>query len=150
MIAEIIAHAARAFDVPRADIIGNSRFKCHVLPRQAVAYALRRRGKLSTGDIGRHLGGRDHSTIIYACHRIEALIKSDPALRATVEAMIALRPDAPPYVAPERPKAKWKKPGKPRAGDEDEDDADIAEFVNRRATQAAASRKMLAALGMAA
>lgn len=144
MIPEIIAHAARAFNVTRADIIGHSRLLCHVRPRQAVAYALKKRGKMSLTDIGHHLGRKDHSTIVHAVRRVEALMEHDPAFRATVEAMVAMRPDTPPYVAPERSKAAWKKPPAPKV------DTDVTEYQQRKIDMRRGSAALLEALRLAA
>ena len=34
--------------------------------------------------VGRHFGGRDHSTVMHACRRTEELLNSDPSLQRTV------------------------------------------------------------------
>ncbi|MCX5841821.1 MAG: chromosomal replication initiator protein DnaA, partial [Deltaproteobacteria bacterium] len=40
---------------------------------------------LSFPDIGDKIGGRDHSTVIYATNKIKQLIENDPALKNLIE-----------------------------------------------------------------
>ena len=35
--------------------------------------------------IGLHFAGRDHSTVIHACHNVETAIAADPAFQAKVD-----------------------------------------------------------------
>lgn len=139
MIAEIIAQAARAFDVTPAEILGQSRHARCVRPRQAVAYVLKARGKLSLGDIAHHLRRRDHSTIIHAVKVAGLRMEADPSYRATVEALIALTPAT--YIPPVKARRTWKKaPAVPKP------DTDIAEHTRYCAGMVAGSRALLAAL----
>jgi chromosomal replication initiator protein len=43
---------------------------------------------LSFADIGMKFGGRDHSTVLHACSKIEALMATDRELRVVVEDLI--------------------------------------------------------------
>jgi hypothetical protein len=77
----LIAAIATDFDLETSDIVGQSR-KAHVVrARRLVCQLLRDRGN-SFGEIGKRLGGRDHSTIRHACLTFEAMAKRDPKLRA--------------------------------------------------------------------
>ena len=40
---------------------------------------------LSFPDIGEKVGGRDHSTVIYATNKIRQNMESDPSLKNTIE-----------------------------------------------------------------
>jgi chromosomal replication initiator protein len=42
----------------------------------------------SLPDIGRRFGGRDHTTVLHAVRRIEALKADDPVLARDLEALI--------------------------------------------------------------
>jgi chromosomal replication initiator protein len=44
---------------------------------------------LSFADIGAKFGGRDHSTVLHACSKIETLMATDRELRVVVEDLIA-------------------------------------------------------------
>ena len=37
--------------------------------------------------IGERFGGRDHTTVLYACSKIESQLKTDPYLRKTVKTL---------------------------------------------------------------
>lgn len=80
------------FTVTKAGIESNSRRAAVVRPRQIAMYLARRHTTHSFPEIGRRFGGRDHTTILHAFHKIEGLIQTDAALAATVaelEASIA-------------------------------------------------------------
>lgn len=65
----------RAFNIPSQDLCGSSRLDCHVEPRQvamAIAFHI---GRRTLPDIGLHFGGRDHTTVIHATTKREALVK---------------------------------------------------------------------------
>lgn len=73
----VIKAVADFFEISVADLIGNSRRKEFVEPRQISAYLLRDLLDLSYPYIGEKLGKRDHTTAIYACTKIEKeLIKN--------------------------------------------------------------------------
>ncbi len=62
------------FGVSRDDLVSPSRAQRLIIPRQVAMYFARSVFKKSTGDIGRRFGGRDHTTVIHAIKKIEALI----------------------------------------------------------------------------
>ena len=47
-------------------------------PRQVAMYLGRNLTNKSTIEIGSFFGGRDHSTVMYACNRIKTKILKDP------------------------------------------------------------------------
>lgn len=61
----LIAAVADAFGVAPTDVIGPGRDEVVVKARLVVVWALRQEG-LSLPKIGRILGGRDHTTVLYA------------------------------------------------------------------------------------
>lgn len=61
----IIKRATEIYNVQREEIIGPSRTRRRVRARQYVMYHARMAGRSSLPEIGRRLGGRDHSTVIY-------------------------------------------------------------------------------------
>ncbi|MGQ0742010.1 MAG: chromosomal replication initiator protein DnaA [Alphaproteobacteria bacterium] len=54
-------------------------------PRQIAMYLSRELTSRSLPDIGKRFGGRDHTTVLHACRRIEELRRTDPALEQEVE-----------------------------------------------------------------
>ena len=43
---------------------------------------------LSYPEIGKYFGGKDHTTVMYACRQIEMLREKDIKIRNTIEALI--------------------------------------------------------------
>ena len=54
-------------------------------PRQVAMYLARKLTTRSLPEIGRRFGGRDHTTVLHACRRIEALCDEDPLFKQEVE-----------------------------------------------------------------
>lgn len=54
-------------------------------PRQVAMYLSRKLTTRSLPEIGRRFGGRDHTTVLHACRRVEALCSEDNAFRTEVE-----------------------------------------------------------------
>jgi len=54
-------------------------------PRQVAMYLSRKLTTRSLPEIGRRFGGRDHTTVLHACRRIEALIVEDTLFRQEVD-----------------------------------------------------------------
>jgi chromosomal replication initiator protein len=65
-------------------------------PRQVAMYLSRKLTTRSLPEIGRRFGGRDHTTVLHACRRIEALIGEDALFRQEVDflsQMLQRRPE---------------------------------------------------------
>ncbi len=65
-------------------------------PRQVAMYLSRKLTTRSLPEIGRRFGGRDHTTVLHACRRIEALIEEDNLFRQEVDflsQMLQRRPE---------------------------------------------------------
>lgn len=67
-IAELVKRAAERFDVTVEDIKGPSRKKTPTRARYWVFYHARVNG-CTTSQIGHHVGGRDHTTVIHGSVR---------------------------------------------------------------------------------
>lgn len=75
---------ASAFGISRAKILSRERTREAALPRQVVMYLLREEANVSLPQIGQALGGRDHTTVIYACEKIADMIERDDRLRRQI------------------------------------------------------------------
>jgi chromosomal replication initiator protein len=82
---QILAVAGRYFGVTQAALVGPSRRKSLVAARNTVVYLARRLTPLSYGQIGRTLGGRDHTTIMHSYHRLAEALNDDPAAQQAVD-----------------------------------------------------------------
>ena len=66
----IIDIVAEHFDLSPADLTGNKRNSKVVFPRQIVMYLCRHMTEVTLKNIGKVLGGRDHTTIIHGAEKI--------------------------------------------------------------------------------
>ncbi|MDC7226129.1 MAG: chromosomal replication initiator protein DnaA [Spirochaetales bacterium] len=76
------------FNVSTADLKSKKRTKAVTLPRQIAMYILRELTEYSTTEIGYEFGGRDHTTVMHACQRIESRMKTDSTLEPTINNLI--------------------------------------------------------------
>jgi len=77
---QIIKAVAEFYDISEKDIVAKSRKKEVVKPRQIAMYLLRTELKNSFPSIGEKFGGRDHTTVMHACLKIEKEIHDNPQL----------------------------------------------------------------------
>jgi len=77
---KILQAVAAFYDLKERDLIRESRKKEIVKPRQIAMYLLREEMKSSFPSIGRKLGGKDHTTAIYACEKIGKELKNSESL----------------------------------------------------------------------
>jgi len=74
---QIIQAIAEFYRVDLVDLTGRGRSKEIVLPRQMAMYLLREETGASLPQIGELLGGRDHTTVMYACDKMAEQIETD-------------------------------------------------------------------------
>ncbi len=74
---------AEYFHVRVADLNGRRRVKAIVLPRQVAMYLCRKHTDGSFPEIGSRFG-KDHTTIMSACEKIDSNLKLDPELRKQI------------------------------------------------------------------
>ncbi|MBX3434691.1 MAG: ATP-binding protein [Pirellulales bacterium] len=82
---QIVAVACRYFRITQTALASPSRRKSLVHARCVVAYLARRLTECSYAEIGRALGGRDHTTIIHAESRIQDLLVHDAATAEAID-----------------------------------------------------------------
>ena len=81
---EVMNQVAGAFGVSIENLIGPDRRQEVVLPRQIAMYLLREEAKFSLPKIGEAMGGRDHTTVMYACQKVTDMLERDDKLRRQV------------------------------------------------------------------
>ena len=82
--AHVVNVVASSFGITPEKLIGRDRTRAAALPRQVVMYLLRQEGNVSLPQIGEVIGGRDHTTVIYACEKVSGLLEHDDRLRRQV------------------------------------------------------------------
>jgi len=81
-ITEIIDVVTQYFDVRLADLQSKKRNQSITMPRQICMYLARNLTRHSLEEIGGHLGGRDHTTVLHACGKIGELENTDSQIRS--------------------------------------------------------------------
>jgi chromosomal replication initiator protein len=78
---------ARFYNIRVSDLKGRRKVKGIARPRQIAMHLTRSHTELSFPDIGRAFGGRDHSTVQYACKKVKVNLKKDPNLREVMRTL---------------------------------------------------------------
>ncbi|MCE1195530.1 chromosomal replication initiator protein DnaA, partial [bacterium] len=73
----IIRMVADFFKLSLSDLKGKKRNKNIALARQVAMYVIREVTEYSTTEIGIEFGGRDHTTVMHSCQKIEQMVKFD-------------------------------------------------------------------------
>lgn len=83
----IIEAVAKFYDTEIVDLIGKSRKKELVVPRQIAMFLMRKEINTSFPTIGNEFGGRDHTTAIHACNKVGLEIKNDQRKKQEIESI---------------------------------------------------------------
>lgn len=86
-IEDIQKRVASHFDVTVEELLSSSRKREISNARQIAMFFCRRLTSRTHKSIGMRFGGRDHSTVIHACKRVEDMRETDPAYDQRVEDM---------------------------------------------------------------
>ncbi len=78
---------AEHYGLKQADLLCERRTRAVARPRHAAMYLAKQLTTRSYPDIGRRFGGRDHTTVLHAVKRIEALKAEDVVLAADLDAI---------------------------------------------------------------
>ena len=79
---------AEYFNISLDDMKTKRRTQNVAYPRQVAMYLSRDMTSLSLPEIGAYFGGRDHTTVIYACNKIEKAIKAKESVRQIIEQLV--------------------------------------------------------------
>jgi chromosomal replication initiator protein len=82
--AHVVDVVAASFGITPEKLLGRDRSRAAALPRQVVMYLLRQEANVSLPQIGEAMGGRDHTTVMYACEKVADMIERDDRLRRQV------------------------------------------------------------------
>jgi chromosomal replication initiator protein len=84
-IDEIQKKVAEYFSVRVSDMHSPRRARTVARPRQIAMYLSKQLTSRSLPEIGRKFGGRDHTTVLHAVKKIEALIAEEKSMREDIE-----------------------------------------------------------------
>jgi chromosomal replication initiator protein len=85
----ILLMVGERFGVNGEALCGPRRTRTVALPRQVAMYLTRQLTDLSLVEIGRMFGGRDHTTVMYACAKVGTLIGKDNDFADKINALIS-------------------------------------------------------------
>ena len=86
----IISVIADQYGVTAEDIVSKKRSRDVALPRQIAMYLCRNMTQLSTTNIGRSFGGRDHTTVMHGCDKINQEMNDNFSFRKRIEELTAM------------------------------------------------------------
>lgn len=81
----IVSMVAEQYEVSPEEIISQKRSRNIARPRQVVMYLCRNMLNIPLQEVGRALGGRDHTTIMHGVDKITEELKTDPSLQNTID-----------------------------------------------------------------
>ncbi len=84
-LSEILDAAALEFGVERASLLARDRRPAVATARQVAMYLARELTDHSLPEIGRGIGGRNHTTVLHAVNRVSATMRTDEAVRNAVD-----------------------------------------------------------------
>ncbi|MET0849487.1 MAG: chromosomal replication initiator protein DnaA [Candidatus Rokuibacteriota bacterium] len=74
-----------SFGIKMSDLRAKNRTKTIAFPRQIAMYLARQLTHASLAEIGRAFGGKDHTTVLHAVEKVQALVQEDPKLKRTID-----------------------------------------------------------------
>jgi chromosomal replication initiator protein len=84
-LSEIVDAATQEFGVPRDAVLGRDRRREVSRARQVAMYLARELTEHNLTEIGRGIGGRDHTTVLHAINQVGSAVHADPVVRHSVE-----------------------------------------------------------------
>ncbi len=89
-VPEILEAVGSYYNLDKSDILGRKRKREIVQARQVVMYLSKKLTDVSLAAIGAEVGGRDHSTVIYAERAIENLLDTDHQFKSELSEIYEL------------------------------------------------------------
>lgn len=86
----IIRTVAAYYNVTVTDVLSHRRTADIMRPRQVAMFVAKQLTRHGLPTIGRHFGGRDHTTILSGVRKMARLREMDPDLSAQIEELIGL------------------------------------------------------------
>lgn len=75
------------FNLSPNELKGKKRTRQVAFPRQIAMFIARDITEASMTDIGLEFGGRDHTTVMHACQRVESRMRTDPTLEDVLQTL---------------------------------------------------------------
>ena len=85
---KIMDKVSTFYDVTKEELIGKSRVKTLVVPRQVAMYLCSKLTDMNAGMIGKTFGNKDRTTVIHSVQKIEGDLETDPVLKTNIDYII--------------------------------------------------------------
>jgi len=86
-IEDLIDQVSTYFTISREEIMGNSRTRECIIPRQVIMYLAKNKLRMSLVKIGKFLGNRNHTTVMHSVDKIGDQLKNDRQLLRDMNAI---------------------------------------------------------------
>jgi len=84
---DILEGVSRYYSISQQEIVGKSRVREILIPRQVAMYIGKKHLRMSFPRLGELFSGRDHSTVLHSVHKIEKQVQDDPQLLREIRAI---------------------------------------------------------------
>lgn len=82
---DVITSVSKYYSIGKRALLGSSRAKPVARPRQVLMYLMRTHLQLPFQEVGRLVGGRDHTTVMHAVEKITSLASNTVDIRGDIE-----------------------------------------------------------------
>ncbi len=86
-VEDVVKAVCNHFNLRSSDVLGKDRHRSVAQARHVAIYLCRQRLKCSYPELGRHFGHRDHTSVMHAVKKVEALRVADPEMRSHLDAI---------------------------------------------------------------
>ena len=85
---KVINTVCEHYSVRTEDILSSKRSAVFVLPRQVCMYIMRNYLDITLDNIGKYLGNKDHTTVLYGAEKIQSDLRMKEDLKGNVEIIL--------------------------------------------------------------
>ncbi len=82
---DVIGIISKYYSIKKRDLLGSRRSRPIARPRQVLMYILKTQLNLPYEEVGRIVGGRDHTTVMHAVEKIQELASQSGDMRGDIE-----------------------------------------------------------------
>jgi chromosomal replication initiator protein len=87
-IEDVKKEIAKYYNIEVSELVSSNRNKVVSLPRQMAMFMCQKLLKTTFSQIGKEFGGRDHSTVVLSCKKIEKEIQKNSSIRNDYEELL--------------------------------------------------------------
>ena len=85
---QLTDYVSEYYTIPKSEVMGESRAREYLLPRQVIMYLAKTKLGISLAKIGQSMGNRNHTTVMHAITRMKDMLKNDRQLLCNINAIV--------------------------------------------------------------